>query len=91
MMARMGRNFAYFIGHEVPSFSRYAFDLGPLSTVDVRLAVGEESEPSRPYVRAARTIAEQVGAPVVTLPGAHGGFGTHTVAFATLLASTMDM
>jgi pimeloyl-ACP methyl ester carboxylesterase len=91
MMARMGRNFAFFIGYEVPSFSRYALDLAPLSTVDVRLAVGEESAPSRPYVRAAQTVAEQVGAPVVRVPGAHGGFGTHTAAFATVLASTMDM
>jgi hypothetical protein len=91
MMARMGRNYGFFIGCEVPTFSRYSLDLGPLSTVDVRLAVGAESEPSRPYVRAAQVIAEQVGAPIVTLPGAHGGFGTHAASFATVLASTMDM
>jgi pimeloyl-ACP methyl ester carboxylesterase len=91
MMARMGRNFRFFIGYEVPTFSRDVLDLAPLSTVDLRLAVGAESEPSRPYVRAARAIAEQVGAPIVTLPGAHGGFGTHAASFAEVLASTMAM
>ena len=90
MMARMGQNLVFFIGYEVPTFSRHMLDLAPLSTVDVRLAVGAESQPSRPYVRAARAIAEQIGAPIVTVPGAHGGFGTHASAFATVLGSTMD-
>ncbi|MET8157489.1 alpha/beta fold hydrolase [Sphaerisporangium sp. NPDC005289] len=91
MMERMGRNFAFFIGYEVPGFSRYAVDVAALRASGVRVvpAVGEASQGEPPY-RATIALAEILGTEPVAFPGDHGGFGSQHVAFATRLDQVLS-
>ncbi|GII80912.1 hypothetical protein Sru01_58940 [Sphaerisporangium rufum] len=86
MLARLERNAAFFIGYEVPPFSRYVPDLTGLgrSTVPVVPAVGETSH-GEPWVRATYALAEALDTEPVPLPGDHGGFGADPAAFAARL------
>jgi pimeloyl-ACP methyl ester carboxylesterase len=85
-MARMGKNFRFFIAYEVPPFGRYAPDVEALRAADVRVVMGagEDSKDEPPH-RAAYAIGEQIGAPTVLFPGDHGGFGPHAERFAATL------
>ena len=90
MMARMGQNFVFFIGYEVPPFARYTPDIAALraSPVRVTMAVGEASRGEPPY-RAAFAVAERLGTEPVVFPGDHGGFGSEAVAFAARLREVL--
>jgi pimeloyl-ACP methyl ester carboxylesterase len=90
MMARMGQNFVFFIGYEVPPFARYTPDIAALraSPVRVTMAVGEASRGEPPY-RAAFAVAERLGTEPVVFPGDHGGFGSEAVAFAAKLRDVL--
>ena len=90
MMARMGQNFVFFIGYEVPPFARYTPDIAALraSPVRVAMAVGEASRGEPPY-RAACAVAERLGTEPVVFPGDHGGFGSEAVAFAAKLREVL--
>ena len=90
MMARMGQNFVFFIGYEVPPFARYTPDVAALraSPVRVTMAVGEASRGEPPY-RAAFAVAERLGTEPVVFPGDHGGFGSEAVAFAAELREVL--
>jgi hypothetical protein len=90
MMARMGQNFVFFIGYEVPPFARYTPDIAALraSPVRVAMAVGEASRGEPPY-RAAFAVAERLGTEPVVFPGDHGGFGSEAVAFAAKLRDVL--
>jgi pimeloyl-ACP methyl ester carboxylesterase len=85
MMGRLAKNMEFFIGYEVPPFSRYSPDFGALDGVAVVTAVGDRSHPDLPYVRAAHAVAQRLGASTLTVPGDHGGFGSHAPAFAEAL------
>jgi pimeloyl-ACP methyl ester carboxylesterase len=86
MMARFERNMEFFIGYEVPPFSRYVPDLASLQASPVRVvaASGEASE-GEPPNRAAAAVAERMGTRPVVFPGDHGGFGALPDAFAARL------
>jgi len=90
MMARMGQNFVFFIGYEVPPFARYTPDIAAFraSPVRVTMAVGEASRGEPPY-RAAFAVAERLGTEPVVFPGDHGGFGSEAVAFAAKLREVL--
>ncbi|GII28173.1 alpha/beta fold hydrolase [Planotetraspora mira] len=90
MMARLGRNMEFFIGYEVPPFSRYVPDLATLRTSRVRVvaAMGEASE-GEPPNRAAAAVAERLGTTPVPFPGDHGGFGALPETFAAKLHEVM--
>jgi pimeloyl-ACP methyl ester carboxylesterase len=90
MMARMGQNFVFFIGYEVPPFARYTPDIAALraSPVRVTMAVGEASRGEPPY-RAAFAVAERLGTEPVVFPGDHGGFGSEALAFAAKLRDVL--
>jgi pimeloyl-ACP methyl ester carboxylesterase len=90
MMARMGQNFVFFIGYEVPPFARYTPDIAALraSPVRVTMAVGEASRGEPPY-RAAFAVAERLGTEPVVFPGDHGGFGSEATAFAARLRDVL--
>ena len=51
----------------------------------VLAAVDEASQGEPPWVRAARAVAEQLGAKPVLVPGDHGGFAAEPDAFAQRL------
>ncbi|MEU8384245.1 alpha/beta hydrolase [Streptosporangium sp. NPDC048865] len=90
-MARIERNMEFFIGYEVPPFSRYAFDAAALGASSVRVvsAVGEESEGEPPY-RAAAAVAGLLGTRPTAFPGDHGGFGSQPEAFAAKLHQVLS-
>jgi pimeloyl-ACP methyl ester carboxylesterase len=91
MMARMGRNMEFFIGYEVPPFSRYTPDIAALQASQVRvvMALGEVSE-GEPPAQAAIAVAERLGTRPVAFPGDHGGFGAQPEAFATRLHDVLS-
>jgi hypothetical protein len=87
---RMQANAANFYEHKLLPFTRYQPDLDTLKTVANRIvpAAGLESIdhlPGRPI----QEIAEHLGWPVVTFPGAHAGYASHPVPFATHLAALL--
>ncbi|GAA4587343.1 alpha/beta hydrolase [Planotetraspora phitsanulokensis] len=86
IMARLEGNVEFFIGYEVPPFSRYAPDLATLEESRVRVvaAMGEASD-GEPPNRAAIAVAERMGTRPVAFPGDHGGFGALPEAFAARL------
>ncbi|GAA4572702.1 alpha/beta fold hydrolase [Planotetraspora kaengkrachanensis] len=86
MMARLEGNMEFFIGYEVPPFSRYVPDFAALrkSRARVVAAMGEESD-GEPPNRAALAVAELTGTRPVAFPGDHGGFGALPGAFAARL------
>jgi pimeloyl-ACP methyl ester carboxylesterase len=85
MMGRLSKNMEFFIGYEVPPFARYSPDFDALAGASVVTAVGDLSHPDLPYVRAAHTVAQRLGVPTLTVPGDHGGFGSHAGDFAEAL------
>ena len=91
MLARFERNTEFFIGYEVPPFSRYVPDLAALGASPVRVvaAVGETSK-GEPAHRAGVAVAEALGTAPVVFPGDHGGFGTDPDAFAARLAEVLS-
>lgn len=91
MMARMEKNFEFFIGYEVPPFSRFVPDVAELraSSVRVVMAAGEASEGEPPY-RGAFAVAERLGTKTEVFPGDHGGFGLHHQAFAAQLDDVLS-
>lgn len=90
MMARMSANLPFFIGYEVPSFSRYEPDLDAVAGTDVVVvpAAGVDSVGEPPH-RGALALAERLGVPAVQFPGDHGGFGTDPAAFAQAIRAEL--
>ncbi|GIF76926.1 alpha/beta hydrolase [Asanoa siamensis] len=86
MFGRLEKNFAFFIGYEVPPFGRYEPDYPALRDGPVRIvpAAGEGSAGQPPY-RAAYALGERLGTTTAPVPGDHGGFGQRVPEFAARL------
>lgn len=86
MLGRLAKNFTFFIGYEVPPFSRYAPDYAALREGPVRIvpAAGDASTGEPPH-RAAHALGERLAVPTLTVPGDHGGFGQQVPEFAARL------
>ncbi|MEV4534695.1 alpha/beta fold hydrolase [Asanoa sp. NPDC049518] len=86
MFGRLEKNFAFFIGYEVPPFARYVPDYATLRSGPVRIvpAAGEASVGQPPH-RAAQALGERLDAPTAPMPGDHGGFGQRVPEFAARL------
>jgi pimeloyl-ACP methyl ester carboxylesterase len=91
MMARIQKNMEFFLGYEVPPFSRYTPDIAALraSATRVVAAVGAESKGEPPY-RAGVAVAERLGTQPVVFPGDHGGFGLDAEGFAAKLNEVLS-
>ena len=92
MMGRLAANMEFFIGYEVPPFSRYRPDLAALRSGPTRIvpAVGELSAPTEPpYYRATLVVAEELDTKAAVFPGDHGGFGSDPAPFAARLAEIL--
>src|SRR6266540_4676467 len=81
---RMQANAGNFYEHKLLPFTRYQPDLDALKTVADKIvpAAGLQSAeylPGRPI----QVIADHLGWPVVTFPGAHGGYASHPAPFAS--------
>jgi pimeloyl-ACP methyl ester carboxylesterase len=89
-MARMGRNAEHFVAHRFRAMASYVPDVAALRAAPTRIVVagGAESHGETAYLCTV-ALAEQLGAPVVTFPGGHGGFSSHPVAFAETLDSVL--
>jgi pimeloyl-ACP methyl ester carboxylesterase len=76
MMGRMAGNFELFIAHELRQNGGYVPDVDALRKAPTRIvsAAGETSG-EQAARRAAIALAERLGIPAATLPGAHGGWG----------------
>ncbi len=88
---RMQANAGNFYEHKLLPFTRYQPDLDALKTVADKIvpAAGLQSAeylPGRPI----QVIADHLGWPVVTFPGAHGGYASHPAPFASLLARVLE-
>jgi len=83
MMARMRRNFVFWLEHELRQYARIVPDLVSLRTVSSRLvlASGRDSREHLPY-RPNLVLAERLGLEVVDFPGDHVGYITDPVGFA---------
>ncbi|MFI5731921.1 alpha/beta fold hydrolase [Kribbella sp. NPDC051587] len=91
MFLRFQANAANFYEHKLLPFTRYQPDLDALRAVATRIvpaAGGTSVEylPARPI----QQIAEILGWPVVSFPGAHAGYISHAEPFATLLARVLE-
>ena len=91
MMARLQKNFEFFVGYEVPPFNAYVPDIAGLraSTARVVVAVGEASVGEPPY-RSAFAVAERLRTRPEVFPGDHGGFGAQPEAFAARLQEVLS-
>ncbi|MFF1822449.1 alpha/beta fold hydrolase [Kribbella sp. NPDC058245] len=91
MFLRFQSNAANFYKHKLLPFTRYQPDLDALKAAAARIvpAAGVESIEHLP-ARPIHQIAETLGWPVVTFPGAHGGYASHPEPFATLLARVLE-
>ena len=90
-MERMNANARVFYQHKLLPFTRYQPDLDALAAVAAKIvpAAGRESAahlPAQPIT----VIADVLGWPVVSFPGGHGGYASHPVQFATLLARVLE-
>ncbi|MEV0713692.1 alpha/beta hydrolase [Asanoa sp. NPDC050611] len=86
MFGRLEKNFAFFVGYEVPPFARYVPDYATLrdGAVPIVPAAGEASVGQPPH-RAAYALGERLGTATAPVPGDHGGFGQQVPAFAARL------
>jgi pimeloyl-ACP methyl ester carboxylesterase len=91
MMERMGGNFDLFIAHEIQSNGRYVPDVDALRNASTRIvsAAGETSG-EQAARRSALALAERLGIPVTSLPGAHGGWGSDPQEFADKLHEALQ-
>jgi pimeloyl-ACP methyl ester carboxylesterase len=91
MMRRMGGNFDLFIAHELRLNGAYVPDFDALRTGSTRIvsAAGETSG-EQAARRSAVALAERLGMPVTTLPGAHGGWGSDPQEFADKLDEVLQ-
>jgi pimeloyl-ACP methyl ester carboxylesterase len=91
MMERMGWNFDLFIAHEIQSNGRYVPDVDALRNASTRIvsAAGETSG-EQAARRSALALAERLGIPVTSLPGAHGGWGSDPQEFADKLHEALQ-
>jgi pimeloyl-ACP methyl ester carboxylesterase len=92
MMGRMAGNFELFIAHELRQNGTYIPDVEALRNASTRIvsAAGENSG-EQSARRAAIALAERLGAPVGTLPGAHGGWGSDPQEFAEKLHELLQV
>ena len=69
MFGRLEKNFAFFIGYEVPPFNRYVPDYATLREGPVRIvpAAGDASTGQPPY-RAAHALGERLGTATAPVP-----------------------
>jgi pimeloyl-ACP methyl ester carboxylesterase len=91
MMGRLEKNMTFFIGYEVPPFSRYSPDLAALRASGTRVvAAAGDASVGEPAHRAALTLAERLGTRPAMFPGDHGGFGMQIEAFAAKLHEALS-
>src|SRR5262245_1117602 len=90
-MARMAGNFDLFIAHELGPISLYLPDFETLRESPTRIvsAAGETSG-EQGASRAAVALAERLGIPVTSFPGAHGGWGSDPQEFAERLHAVLQ-
>ena len=91
MMERMAGNFDLFIAHEIQQIGAYVPDADRLGKVPTRIvcAVGEASG-EQAARRGTIALAERLGIPVTSLPGAHGGWGSDPQVFADKLSAVLQ-
>jgi len=91
MMTPMARNFDLFIAHEIREIGAYVPDIDALRSVPARIvsAAGENSGEQMAR-RAAVALAERLGLPLTSLPGAHGGRGADPAIFAEKLHEVLQ-
>jgi pimeloyl-ACP methyl ester carboxylesterase len=83
---RISGNLEYFLAHGVRPISGYVPDVAALREGSARVVVGiGETSVGQLAHRAAVALAERLGAPPVTFPGDHGGFGSRPREFAKTL------
>jgi len=83
---RISGNLEYFLAHGIRPISGYAPDVATLRDGSARIVVGiGETSAGQLAHRAAVALAERLGAPPVTFPGDHGGFGSRPGPFAETL------
>ncbi len=90
MMARMRRNFVFWIEHELRQYTRVVPDIAALKAVAGRLVLagGRDSHEQFPY-RPNLVLAERLGLEVTDFPGDHVGYLTHPVEFAAQLGQLL--
>jgi pimeloyl-ACP methyl ester carboxylesterase len=94
MLAAWGRisgNLEYFLAHGIRPISGYTPDVAALRDGPARIVVGVgETSHGQMAHRAAVALAERLGAPPVTFPGDHGGFGSRPGRFAETLVKVLS-
>jgi pimeloyl-ACP methyl ester carboxylesterase len=90
-MAQMAKNLDYFLAHAIVEISRYRPDVAALRTgrVPITIGIGEDSGGELAH-RCALALAEALGVPPVTFPGAHVGYASHPQAFADVLTRVLS-
>jgi pimeloyl-ACP methyl ester carboxylesterase len=100
MLARLARNQAFWLEHELRQYTRVRPDLAALRAAVLRdaalrdaaprlvLAGGVESRGQVPY-RPNAVLAERLGIPLVEFPGGHVGYVTHPEDFAARLVAVL--
>lgn len=85
-MAMMMRNMNLFFGDYMEAIADYEPDIAALRTASCRIVpgVGEESRGELAH-SGGLGLAKALGTQAVVFPGAHGGFDSHTAAFAAKL------
>ena len=91
VMARMDANAGVYFTHKLLPFTRYQPDLLALERVAHKIvpAAGVDAAAHLP-AQPISVIADYLGWPVVSFPGGHGGYASHPVRFATLLARVLE-
>ena len=90
MMARIGRNFDLFFAHGLRQIGGHVPDIASLRPGSTRIivAAGEASR-GQPAYLASVALAGRLGTSVTHFPGDHGGFGSHSEAFARMLKKVL--
>jgi len=90
-MVRFTSNAEHFLAHRFLPMGRYVPDIGRLrnASTEIVVAAGEASLGQFAY-RAAAALAGQLDTELVTFPGDHGGFLSHTAQFAEYLHRTIE-
>ncbi|MEU4194750.1 alpha/beta hydrolase [Kribbella sp. NPDC026611] len=88
---RMQANAPIFYAHKLLPFTRYQPDLEALKKVADRIvpAAGTDSLDNLPG-RPIQYLSAELGWPVVTFPGGHGGYASHPAPFATHLHQVLS-
>jgi acetyltransferase/esterase len=90
MLARLARNQAFWLEHELRQYTRVMPDLAALRAASPRLVLagGVESRGQVPY-RPNTVLSERLGVPLAEFPGGHVGYLTNPEEFAARLVEVL--